>query len=196
MDRGLLERLLRRRAQRRQRMAWVAAWPAARRRGISAQRALGHSRQGPADFHLDNGGFRLARTFRRLIIARLRPTRFLKRRIAYRRTWTWCAGANRYSSPTAARRWRVLWPGHHGMGQCTWIDVEPSAAVRSSAQRLLAKHDLTSGDALQLTPRCADRRGKVIPSSSFVWTAGSAEARNARVSPFCRNHRLEQGKSQ
>ncbi len=32
----------------------------------------------------------------------------------------------------------------------TWIQVEPSDTIRSSARSLLAKHELTSGDAFQL----------------------------------------------
>ena len=32
----------------------------------------------------------------------------------------------------------------------TWIQVEPSDAIRSSARSLLARHELTSGDAFQL----------------------------------------------
>jgi predicted nucleic acid-binding protein len=32
----------------------------------------------------------------------------------------------------------------------SWIQVEPSDAIRSSARDLLAKHELTSGDAFQL----------------------------------------------
>jgi hypothetical protein len=32
----------------------------------------------------------------------------------------------------------------------TWIQVEPSDTIRSSARSLLARHELTSGDAFQL----------------------------------------------
>jgi predicted nucleic acid-binding protein len=118
----------------------AAAWSVARRRAISAQRALGHSRQGPADFHLDNGGFRLARTFRRLIIARWWGTVVECASVI--------AGLERMGQLEEADADRA----RSGLGRLadTWIEVEPSAAVSSSAQRLLAKHDLTSGDALQL----------------------------------------------
>jgi predicted nucleic acid-binding protein len=85
-----------------------------------------------------------------------------------------------------------------GLGRLadTWIEVEPSAAVRSSAQRLLAKHDLTSGDALQLAAAlCGPKREghplEFVCLDSRLRRGAEREGFTVLPSPT-----LEQGKSQ
>ena len=58
----------------------------------------------------------------------------------------------------------------------TWIQVEPGDTIRSSARSLLAKHELTSGDAFQLA---AALHG--LPSG------------NQRLEFVCLDRRLRQG---